>query len=198
MSNFSAIVPVAEMTSANEALEELGYGPDNFQIPAYTGTQVSHAVMHSWSDAKFQADVAALPNVTITEDGDPFAITNQVCEEVGAAWGADAPPLQGMIEANKLYRYTDETLWWAIQAYNADVYSDPYAIPALIRQARIPGVASEWVQPIDQYDSYRLPNAFTGVGDTCLYNNKTWQTLVDVNVWVPAEGPLWTEINDED
>ena len=38
---------------------------------------------------------------------------------------ANAPPLTGEVIAGKLYRHTDDSLWWVIQSYNADVYSDP-------------------------------------------------------------------------
>jgi len=36
-SNFSASIPVANMQAANTTLQNAGYGPNNFSVPAYGG-----------------------------------------------------------------------------------------------------------------------------------------------------------------
>ena len=89
-------------------------------------------------------------------------------------------------------------LWWVIQNYNADTYPDPTAIPALVRRARRPGVAEPWVQPIDQFDAYRLVDPFTGQPETCTHNGKTWRAKVAHTThagWAPsaATHAVWTE-----
>ena len=84
-------------------------------------------------------------------------------------------------------RMRQGVLWWVIQAYDTAVYPNPILIPALIRQAKIPGQAEPWVQPLDQYDAYKLVNPFTSEGDLCTHNGSTWQvTQADGagnNVW---------------
>lgn len=65
----SATIPVSEMNAANEALEALGFGPDNFSVPLRTGSvEATHAGLHAWNDAEFRAAVVALPYaIEITE-----------------------------------------------------------------------------------------------------------------------------------
>lgn len=188
MSNFSAIIPVADMASANTELEEQGFGPNNFSIPAYTTGQPTHGLLHAWGDPVFQAAVEAIPNVIVEIDGEPLTLVTDACVAVGATWGQDALPLENtLVVPNTLYRYAlDGTLWNSIQAYDSSVYSDPYAIPALIRRVRDPLVPAQWVQPIDQYDSYKLQNPFTGFPEECIKDDIVWATLVDNNVWVPG------------
>lgn len=46
--------------------------------------------------------------------------------------------------------------------------------------------AKEWVQPAGAHDAVRL-------GEYRAHGGTTWRSLVDHNVWEPAEGELWTE-----
>ena len=41
----------------------------------------------------------------------------------------------------------------------------------------------------------KLVNPFTGKADTTLHGGKTWRTKVDNNVWEPAAGAQWEEID---
>jgi len=86
--------------------------------------------------------------------------------------------------------YTDYQTW-------AATYPDPAIIPALIRMAKIPGEALPWVQPIDQYDAYKLVNPFTGEGDRCTHEGFTWKvTQADGagnNVYAPGVFG-WTQV----
>ena len=188
-SNFSASIPAADMQAANAELEELGHGPNNFAVPAYAGPSPSVALLHSWGDPAFEAAVASLPNVTITQGTDPVAMTTAAAEAKGSTWGSDAQPLTGTVSPG-LYRDSESVLWWVIQSYDTATYPDPTAIPALIRRAKVPGQAAPWVQPLDQYDAYKLVNPFTGAPDTCTHNGSTWQvTQADGagnNVWEPG------------
>jgi hypothetical protein len=60
----------------------------------------------------------------------------------------------------------------------------------LIRRAKIPGEALPWVQPLDQFDAYKLVNPFTNAGDLCTHNGFTWQVSqadgAGNNVWEPG------------
>ena len=199
MSNFSASIPAANMQAANLFLAEEGYGPNNFSVPAYNGPTASVALLHGWGDPAFEAAVASIPDVVIVQGSDPIEMTSEAADSAGSTWGNDAQPLEGYVTPG-LYKDSANVLWWVIQAYDTDVYSDPAAIPALIRQAKIPGQALPWVQPLDQYDAYKLVNPFTSEGDLCTHNGSTWQvTQADGsgnNIWEPGVFG-WTEVQDE-
>lgn len=188
-SNFSASIPVADMQEANTALEEAGHGPDNFSVPAYSGPSPTVALLHAWGDPEFEAAVAAIPNVTITQGSDPIAMTSAAATAKNSAWANDAKPLTGNVTPG-LYKDAAGVLWWVIQPYDTVVWPDPTLIPALVRQAKIPGEVLPWVQPIDQYDAYKLVNTFTGQPDRCTHNGSEWVvTQADGagnNVWEPG------------
>ena len=76
MSNFSASIPAANMQAANAELEELGHGPNNFSVPAYAGPSPSVALLHAWGDPVFEAAVASIAGVTITQGTDPIEMTS--------------------------------------------------------------------------------------------------------------------------
>jgi len=194
--NFCAYLPTTDMQSANDALEFDGFGPNNFSVPVYDGPTATGAMLHCWNDPVFQSAVEAIPNVVITFPDDlpipsdiPAEIMEYGSELEGMTWGSDALPLTGNVTPG-LYVDDDNTLWWVIQAYDTAVYPDPTIIPALIRQAKIPGEALPWIQPLDQYDAYKLLNPFTGEGDMCTHNGDTWQVTdadgAGNNVWEPG------------
>ncbi len=190
-----AIIPVANLLAANETLSEAGFGPNNFSVPCYAGPGATHAALHSWNIPAFAAAVKALPGVMWEEsDGDPVTRTNALIQAQGAKWGAQAPalPTTGNAVANTLYRYTDDSMWWCIQTFSRTTYSaHPSTYPALIRRVRVPGSVEAWTQPLDQWDSYKLVNAFTGLPDRCTHNGQTWKvTQADGsgnNIWTPGQ-----------
>ncbi len=197
-----AIIPVANLLSANTALETAGFGKGNFSVPAYTGAGASHAALHAWDDPVFTAAVKAIAGVVFNEGtGDPVARTLALITAQGAKWGAQAPelPATGNVATGGLYRYEGE-LWTVITGFNRTTYPDPpAAYPALIRRTIVPGVVAPWVQPSDQFDAYKLVNPFTGKPDQVTHAGKTWKvTLADGagnNVWEPgAYG--WGEVID--
>ncbi len=195
--NFSASIPVAQMAAANDLLNNTAqtpgkksFGPHNFSVAAYAGPSPTHALLHSWHDPEFEAAVAAIPGVVIQQGlADPIVTTSTVAETVGAAWGNDAQPLTGTVTPG-LYKDSENLLWWVIQSYNTATYPNPSAVPALIRRAKVPGEAIPWVQPLDQFDAYKLLNPFTGQPDQCTHNGFTWKvTQADGsgnNIWEPG------------
>lgn len=207
-----AILPVASLAAANASLEGQGFGPGNFNVPAYGGTGASHAALHAWRDAAFETAAKAIAGVkwVDTEDKDitnvaglevaatdPVALTKLLIESQNAKWGAQAPalPTTGNITAGGVYRFEDG-LWSVIQTFSRTTYgAHPSTYPALIRPLRDPRQPSAWRQPLDQYDSYKLVNPFTGRADTTTHAGKTWRTKVDSNVWEPAAGQQWEEID---
>jgi hypothetical protein len=194
MSNVSASIPVAQMQAANTALQNAGYGPNNFSVPSYAGPSPAFGLLHCWNNPEFEAAVAAIPNVVIQQGlSTPIVTTSALAGE----WSADAKPLTGTVTPG-LYRDDVGVLWWVIQSYDTATYPDPTLIPALIRLAKVPGESLPWVQPLDQFDAYKLVNAFTGTGDLCTHNGSEWQvTQADGsgnNVWEPGVFG-WTVIN---
>ena len=97
MSNFSASIPAANMQAANAELEELGHGPNNFSVPAYDGPSPAVALLHAWGDPEFEAAVAAIPNVTITQGTDPSQMTTEAAtaEELDVGTGRQATDRHG-------------------------------------------------------------------------------------------------------
>jgi len=206
----AATIPVANLEAANAELAAKGFGPRNFSVPAYTGAAPTHACLHCgghMSDAQgneeypgphnYIATIKSLPGVTVYDPEDDLGPpvqepTERVNESLpaGAQWDKTKQPLEGQITAGGLYEDGDGVLWWAIQSYDSGVWSDPSAIPALIRRAKVPGQVEQWVQPIDQFDAYKLVNPFTGEPDRVTHNGQTWEvTQADGagnNVWQPG------------
>ena len=205
-----AIIPVANMAAANAALNDDGFGSGNFSVPAYSATGASHAALHAWNDPAFATAVKALPNVKwVDTEGaepeditnvaglevaatDPAALTKLLIESQNAKWGAQAPalPTTGNVTAGGLYQFEDG-LWSVIQTFSRTTYgAHPSTYPALIRRVRDPHKTEAWRQPIDQYDSYKLVNPFTGKPDECTIGGFTWYvTQADGtgnNVWQPG------------
>jgi len=188
MSNFSARVPVNLLQATNAALAALGHGPNNFSVPAYAGPTASYALLHAWGDPVFEANVTAQPGVVILSGADPVSTTSAVAAGVSTEWGGDAKPLTGVVTPG-LYT-KDNVLWYVIQTYDTATWPDPSLVPALVRMAKIPGQALPWVQPIDQFDAYKLVNPFTGEGDLCTHNGQEWFVSqadgAGNNIWEPG------------
>ena len=198
-----AIIPVANLLSANSTLAGQGHGELCFSVPAYSNTGATHAALHAWDDPVFAAHVKALPGVVTEEsDGNPVARTEALISEQGAHWGdyAQSLPTSGNALANTLYRF-DESLWWCIQTFNRSTYSaHPDTYPALIRRIRVPGSVEPWRQPIDQYDAYKILSPFTGEPDKCTHNGQDWYVSAadgaGNNVWEPGTYG-WTVVGQE-
>jgi hypothetical protein len=202
--NFSASIPVAQMQAANDLLNNTAqtpgkksFGPNNFSVPTYAGPSPAFGLLHAWSDAEFEAAVASIPNVVIQQGlADPIVTTTAVANTVGSEWSSDAKPLTGTVTPG-LYKDTENVLWWVIQSYDTATWPDPSAVPALIRRAKVPGEAIPWIQPLDQFDAYKLVNPFTNKADECTHNGFTWKvTQADGsgnNIWEPGVFG-WTKI----
>jgi len=210
-----AICPVASLVAHNATLDAAGFGPNNFSVPCYVGAGAQYAALHCWPDTPFADAVKALAGVvwqegplqigTDPETGDPITTldpvyrTNALIEAQGAVWGAQSPPLPdtGTVTAGEMYQYGD-SLWSIIQTFDRSTFSaPPETYPALCRRVRNPYATEPWRQPIDQYDSYKLVNPFTGSPDRCEHNGSTWEvTQADGagnNVWEPGVFG-WTQV----
>lgn len=79
-----AIIPVANLLSANASFAGQGHGENCFSVPAYGNTGATHAALHAWNDPVFAAHVKAIQNVVTDEsEGDPVARTKALIEAQG-------------------------------------------------------------------------------------------------------------------
>lgn len=192
--SLAAVIPIASLAAANASLEAQGCGPRNFSVPLYASTGPTHAALHAWDDPVFVPAIKALPGVVWQESsGIPTEMVAVLVAAQNVRWGAYAPdlPTSGNAVAGTLYRYNGDELWWCIQTFSRTTFSAPPATyPALIRRSRVPGSVAAWVQPIDQYDAYKLLNPFTGQPDRATHNGQTWRVSqadgAGNNVWAPG------------
>lgn len=81
-------------------------------------------------------------------------------------------------------------LWRCVQPHTSQSDWLPPVVPALWVAAHRDGVIPEWVQPLGAHDAYSL-------GYKVTHNGKTWQSLINANVWEPGAvgtGALWSEV----
>lgn len=83
------------------------------------------------------------------------------------------------------------SLYKVLQAHTSQDDWTPDASPSLFAKVLIPdeNIIPEWEQP-DSTNSY-------SVGDKVMHNEKTWESLVDNNVWEPGTSgteSLWKEV----
>lgn len=199
--SFTVTIPVANINTANTALQSAGWGPNNFSVPLWTnGTMPSVASLHHiGNDTAFRSACTALAGATVRDYGNLVVGMDATATAVGGRWGGNAPLLQGNVIPG-LYRAipTDGgALWWVIQAFNRTTFNAALSTyPALVRQARVPGEVSPWVQPIDQFDAYWTKNAFTGLPDRVTHNGRLWRSIVaetTPNVWAPGTAGIWAD-----
>lgn len=81
-------------------------------------------------------------------------------------------------------------LWRCVQAHTSQGGWEPDAAASLWVRTTPEGVIPEWVQPTGGHDAYAS-------GDKVTHNGKTWESLVDANVWEPGAAgteALWREV----
>ena len=199
--SFTVTIPVDSINTANTALQSAGWGPNNFSVPLWTnGAMPSIASLHHiGNDPAFRSACTALAGATVRDYGNLVVGMDATATAVGGRWGGDAPLLQGNVTPG-LYRAIPAdggALWWVIQAFNRTTFNAALSTyPALVRQARVPGEVSPWVQPIDQFDAYWTKNSFTGLPDRVTHNGRLWRSIVaeaTPNVWAPGTAGIWAD-----
>ena len=81
-------------------------------------------------------------------------------------------------------------LWRCVQAHTSQVGWEPDAAASLWVRTTPEGVIPEWVQPTGGHDAYNS-------GDKVIHNGRTWESLVNANVWEPGAAgteALWREV----
>ena len=105
---------------------------------------------------------------------------------------ANAPAVYPVWNIGITYKVGDrilynEILYKVLQEHTSQETWTPEAAPSLFAKVLIPDVdvIPEWVQP-DSTNPYMK-------GDKVTYNGKTWESIIDNNVWAPGEYG-WQEI----
>lgn len=81
-------------------------------------------------------------------------------------------------------------LYRCIQAHSSQAGWEPDVAASLWVRTTPEGVIPEWVQPTGGHDAYNS-------GDKVTHNGRTWESLVDANVWEPGAAgteALWREV----
>lgn len=188
-----AIIPAAQMSAANAALQAAGYGPSNFSVQCFANAAPEFAALHTWGPPDFIAAVKTQPGVIVDDGtGDPVARLTAMASGKGAQWQPQPMPTK-TVTAGGLYTDTDGSVWQCIQSFDRSIYSSALSTyPALIRATRSPSVVTEWVQPIDQFSAYSTRNGWTGQPDRVTHNGQWWVCTTDANVWEPGVSG-WTQ-----
>ena len=104
----------------------------------------------------------------------------------------NAPAVYPTWNAETTYKTGDRVLYEnvlykVLQDHISQETWTPIGSPSLFAQVLIPNedVIPEWIQP-DSTNAYMI-------GDKVIYNNKTWISIVDNNVWAPGTYG-WDEI----
>lgn len=184
MSNFSAVIPAADLDAANLRLEELGFGPNNFSVPCggVLGS-ATHAGLHCWPNSTFYSALVAM-------QADFPALKIRP--------GTGAPNFDELMSA--------ESLTWIQPDGAHDVYmkGDQVGFGGKTWESLIdnnvwePGTSGwrevvsqgypEWVQPTGAHDAYQT-------GDRVSFEGANYESTMDANVWSPSVLPsAWSEI----
>jgi hypothetical protein len=102
-------------------------------------------------------------------------------------WSGDGVAL----ETGQRVTYND-VLYKVLQPHTSQADWTPDTSPSLFAKVLIPdeNVIPEWIQP-DSTNAYMA-------GDKVTFNGKVYESLMDGNIWSPAEYPIgWTEVKLE-
>jgi len=181
MVNFSASIPVALVETANARLNTLGFGPNNFSIPASAdGLLATHAGFHCWHMPDFRAAIQDMiisgnfPGLTVTE-GDSNPNFAQHCTAQALEWVQQ----QDTWHENPIMVDDERTfngkLWVSLIDYNV------WAPPIGWREVVAVGYPT-WVQPTGAHDAYKI-------GDRVTFNGADYESKINANVWSPVAYP---------
>lgn len=90
-------------------------------------------------------------------------------------------------EADEVFS-KDGLLFRVIQAHTSQADWLPETTTSLYTAYRVPGEITEWTQPTGAHDAYQT-------GEKVSYNGKTYESLIDNNIWSPDAHPAgWKQI----
>jgi hypothetical protein len=137
------------------------------------------------TDAQIAALVAEAPAAEIAQAASKAKAEQQIARLASTEaveWVAGETVAVG---AKRLYGGQEYSV---LQAHITQAGWEPARVPALWKLEQTPGAdgtPAAWVQPTGGHDAYAL-------GALVLYSGTVWRSLVNANVWPPAEGTLWT------
>ena len=198
MTGICAIVPVSEMSAANEYITAQGFN-GGFSLPAYSGGTAAYGVMHVWGAGPFIDAVTNAPGVVVMDTGDlsPIETLNMLIDQQapGAQWWGTCPDLdaQNVTAIGVVYNYERDgatELWRCIQAFDRTIFTaPPETYPALLVRQRVPGEMAPWSQPPAE-NPYLLLNPFTQEPDRVTHAGTDWEVSqgdgAGGNFWEPG------------
>ena len=168
----------------------IAYGGTVYHLLGREAVEGAESVILEETDAGEEIERTATTNgivfTTMAEAGNIDDVTAAEHADLFSPW---AYPVN--YTAGQIRRYTDGKLYKCLQAHTSQQDWTPEEAPSLWAKI-LPGQSGEigeWEQP-DSTNPYMK-------GDTVTHNGKTWESLVDNNVWEPgATGTesLWKEV----
>lgn len=185
MSNFSAIIPVADMAAINDRLAEEGFGPGNFSVPCNTtGDIATHAALHCWSIPDFRAVLEAaqadFPNLKIVDGNGEPNLAEALAAENLTAWKQPEGAHDAKMKGSRVT--VSGKTWESLIDYN--VWP-----PGVSGWREIVAVGyPAWVQPTGAHDAYAK-------GARVSFQGSDYESKIAANVWSPAVYPAgWTKL----
>jgi hypothetical protein len=181
------LVDTEVATAAGQALDKTAVNPFAGLVATNGQVDVPYAAGANVSTEFFQAtgEVGYTIGWPISDQG--YTAAN-IAGRAALEWAGDLLPLPatGNVTAGTYWYYGDEIVY-VIQTHNRSTFGgDPFQYASLNRLYRNPWRRYAWHQPIDQYDSFLLVNAITGLPDETDHAGQSWRTRRNNNVWTPG------------
>lgn len=174
----SATIPVEHVDAANTELDELGFGPESFSVPARSGSDAAtHAGLHCWNNAAFLTALQGLSyaGLTIRADDDPDTVNFAThCADQTLEWSDPTLWFQNPVMTGD-QRTFDSKTWESLVDYN--VWQPPVGWREVVADGY-----PDWVQPTGAHDAYAL-------GDRVAFEGSDYESLINANVWSPTAYP---------
>ena len=107
------------------------------------------------------------------------SLTEDEIKEIKSIYPLWKPDID--VAAGELYLHND-SLHEVIQSHKTQADWTPDVVPALFKSTLPEGEIGEWKQPAGGHDAYNK-------GDQVLFNGKTYESVIDANVWSPSAYP---------
>lgn len=194
---------IREIYSDNRAGLVVAFGRGETSENYFAGDSIEEAMKHfnlylkGYEMYVKTEDEKAIEKLGIkTEDAAEFRSTvNEIIGTLSDEQAIAAPVLFPVWQVGVEYKVGDRIrydgkLYKVIQGHNSQIGWEPITTASLFAPLLIDeenGEVLEWVQP-DSTNAY-------SIGDRVLFNGKTYESLIDNNVWSPEDYPAgWNEI----
>jgi hypothetical protein len=184
----AALTVAGAYTIKNDSAYGRVVRPDSGKLLKLSGADACATAVYvaaSVTDAQIAALVTEVPAVEIAQAASKARAEQQIARLASTdavEWVAGET---GALGAKRLHGGQEYSV---IQAHITQAGWEPSRVPALWKLEQTPGAdgtPAAWVQPTGGHDAYAL-------GALVSYSGTVWRSLVNANVWPPAEGTLWT------